>query len=134
MLFYWPKLLYPYYSPLLFFTFSSFCRRLVLWGGGLRTNRVYITLSHPLELPTSFDNNNDNNNNNNNNNTEVTVSGAYSTYSIGVGAASQRETGDKWGKVYVYLRYVFNYLSLPDQASGIRFEKEIYILTNVSYS
>ena len=131
MLFYWPKLLYPYYSPLLFFAFSSFCRRLVLWGGGLRTDRVYMTLSNLVELPTSFNNNN---NNNNNNNTEGTVSGAYSTYSIGVGAASQRETGDKWGKVYVYLRYVFNYVSLPDQASRIRFEKEIYILTNVSYS
>ena len=42
---YWPKLLYPYYSLLLFFPFSSFCHRLVLWGWGLRTDRVNITLS-----------------------------------------------------------------------------------------
>ena len=46
MLFYWLKLLYPYYSLLLFFPFSSFCL-LVLWGWGLWTDRVYITLSQP---------------------------------------------------------------------------------------
>ena len=45
MLFYWPKLLYPYYS-LLFFPFSSFCLySLVLWGWGLRTDSVYHSLS-----------------------------------------------------------------------------------------
>ena len=40
MLLYWPKLLDPYYSLLLFSPFSSL-------GWGLRTNRVYITLSQP---------------------------------------------------------------------------------------
>ena len=49
MLLYWPKLPYPYYSLLLSFPFSSFCLyrllRLVLWGWGLRTDRVYVTLS-----------------------------------------------------------------------------------------
>ena len=44
--FYWPKLLYPYYSLLIFSPFWSFCLYwLLLWGCGLRTNRVYITLS-----------------------------------------------------------------------------------------
>ena len=38
MLLYWPKLLYPYYSLL-------FVYRSVLWGFGLWTDRVYITLS-----------------------------------------------------------------------------------------
>ena len=38
--------------------------RLVLWVWGLRTDRVYITLSLSLALPTSFHNNNNNNNNN----------------------------------------------------------------------
>ena len=48
ILLHWPKLLYPYYSLLLSFPFSSFCLyRLVLWGWGLRTDRVYITLSQP---------------------------------------------------------------------------------------
>ena len=46
-LLYWPKLLYPYYSLLLSFPFSSCCNRLVLWGWGLRIDRVYITLSQP---------------------------------------------------------------------------------------
>ena len=39
--FYWSKLLYPYYSLLLFFPFSSF----PFWG--LRIDLVYITLSQP---------------------------------------------------------------------------------------
>ena len=39
---------------------------LVLWGWGLRTDRVYITLS--LALPASFNNNNNNKKNNSNNN------------------------------------------------------------------
>ena len=49
MFFYWLMLLYPYYSLLLFFTFLFFLfiYWLVLWGWGLRTDRVYITLSHP---------------------------------------------------------------------------------------
>ena len=44
MLLYWPKLLYPYYGLLIFSL--SVCR-LVLWGWGLRTDRVYTTLSQP---------------------------------------------------------------------------------------
>ena len=46
MLFYWPKLLYLYY--IVFYSVSlSFISvyRLVLWGWGLRTDRVYIALS-----------------------------------------------------------------------------------------
>ena len=38
MLHYWPKLLYPYYSLVLFFPFSVY--RFVLWDWGLRTDRV----------------------------------------------------------------------------------------------
>ena len=49
MLLYWSKLLYPYYSLLLFFPFSSSCR-LVLWGRSLRTNRVYLSLALPIFL------------------------------------------------------------------------------------
>ena len=40
MFFYWPKLLYPEYSLLLFFLFLS-VNRLVLWGWGLLADRVY---------------------------------------------------------------------------------------------
>ena len=47
MLLYWPKLLYPYYSLLLFPLSLLSVDRLVLWGWGLRTDRVYITLSQP---------------------------------------------------------------------------------------
>ena len=47
MLFYWPELLYPHYSLLLFFPFSASCLKVALWGWGLRTDRVYITLSQP---------------------------------------------------------------------------------------
>ena len=43
MLFYWPKMLYPFYL-LLFFSSLLSVYRLVLWSWGLRTNRVYITL------------------------------------------------------------------------------------------
>ena len=46
MLFYWPKLLYPYYN-LLFSPSLLSVYRLVLWGWGLRTDRVYITHSQP---------------------------------------------------------------------------------------
>ena len=47
MLFYWPKMLFPFYifydfSPIFFLLY-----RLVLWCWGLRTDRVYITLSQP---------------------------------------------------------------------------------------
>ena len=45
ILFYWPKLLYPYYSLLLFFPFILPIYRLVLWGWGFRTDRVYITFT-----------------------------------------------------------------------------------------
>ena len=47
MLLYWPKLLYPYY---VFYSLSLSLLsiyRLVLWGWGLRTDKVYITLSQP---------------------------------------------------------------------------------------
>ena len=48
MLLYWPKLLYPYTIVFYCFFFSLFSvHRFVLWGWGLRTDRVYITLSRP---------------------------------------------------------------------------------------
>ena len=47
MLFYWPELLYPYYSILLFSLSLLPVYRLVLWGWGLRIDKVYITLSQP---------------------------------------------------------------------------------------
>ena len=47
MLLYWPKLLYPYNSLLLFSLFLLSVYRLVFWGWGLRTDRVYTTLSQP---------------------------------------------------------------------------------------
>ena len=47
ILLYWSKLLYPYYSLLLFFPFFLSVYRLVLWGWGLRTDRVYTTLYQP---------------------------------------------------------------------------------------
>ena len=50
MLLYWPKLLYPYYSLILFSLSRLSVYRLVLWGWDLRT------LS--LALPTIFNNNN----------------------------------------------------------------------------
>ena len=46
-LFYWSKMLYPFYNLLLFFPSLLSVYRLVLWGWGLRTDRVYITLSQP---------------------------------------------------------------------------------------
>ena len=47
MLFYWPKMLYRFYNLLLFFPSLLSVYRLVSWGWGLRTDRVYITLSRP---------------------------------------------------------------------------------------
>ena len=48
MLFYWPKLLYPYTIVFYHFSLSLLSvNRLVLWGWGLRTDRVYITRSQP---------------------------------------------------------------------------------------
>ena len=47
MLFYWPKMLCPFYNLLLIFPSFLSVYRLVLWGWGLRTDRVHITLSQP---------------------------------------------------------------------------------------
>ena len=48
MLFYLPKLLYPHYIVFHYFSLSLLpVYRLVLCDWGLRTNRVYITLSQP---------------------------------------------------------------------------------------
>ena len=57
MLFYWPKLLYPDQSLLLFFPYSSFCLQVGIVGWGLRTDRVYITLSQPYTADLFFNNN-----------------------------------------------------------------------------
>ena len=66
MLLYWPKLLYPYTIVLYSFSLSLLSvYRLVLCGWGLRTDRVYITLSQPCTANLFFNNNNNNNNNNN---------------------------------------------------------------------
>ena len=54
MLFYWPKLLYPYYNLLLFSHSLLSIYRLVLWGWGLRTDKVYITLSQPCTADLFF--------------------------------------------------------------------------------
>ena len=61
MLSYWSKLLYPYYNLLLFSLSLQSVYRLVLWGWGLRTDRVYITISLSLALPLSINNNINNN-------------------------------------------------------------------------
>ena len=45
--FYWSKMFCPFYNLLLFFPSLLSVYRLVLWGWGLRTDRVYITLSQP---------------------------------------------------------------------------------------
>ena len=58
MLLYWPKLLYPYYSLLLFFPSLLSVFRLVLWGFGLRTDGCNITLSQPCTADV-LNNNND---------------------------------------------------------------------------
>ena len=44
---YWPKLLYPYCSLLLFVLSLLSVYRLISWGWGLWTDRVYTTLSQP---------------------------------------------------------------------------------------
>ena len=55
MLFYWPKMLYPYYSLLYYFSlFILPVYTLVLWGWGLWTDRVYITLSQPCTADLIF--------------------------------------------------------------------------------
>ena len=49
MLFYWPKLLYPYYIVFYYFSLSLLSvYRLVLWSWGIRTDRVY-SLSPSLD-------------------------------------------------------------------------------------
>ena len=47
VLFYWPKMLYPFYNFLLFFPSLLSVYRFSLWGLGLRTDRVY-TVYHSL--------------------------------------------------------------------------------------
>ena len=63
MLLYWPRLVYPYYRFCSFSYDLLSVYRLVLWGWGLRTVRVYTILSQP-SLLTFFNNNNNNNDNN----------------------------------------------------------------------
>ena len=57
MLSYWPKLLYPYYSLLLFSRFSSLS---IGWycGAGVFGLMECVSLSFSLALPTFFNNNN----------------------------------------------------------------------------
>ena len=50
MPFYWPKLLYHYYVFYYYFLSLLSIYRLVLWGWGLRTDRVYTTLSQPCTV------------------------------------------------------------------------------------
>ena len=54
------------YAALSFYSFYFYLLsvyRLVLWGWGLRTDRVYITLSQPCTADLFLNNNNNNNNN-----------------------------------------------------------------------
>ena len=60
MLFYWPKLLYPYYCLLLFFPLSSFCLY-IGWYCEVFGLIGCISLSLSLAMPTFFNNNNNNN-------------------------------------------------------------------------
>ena len=46
MLFYWPKLLHPYFFYYFSLSLLPFYM-LVLWGWGLRIDGVYITLTQP---------------------------------------------------------------------------------------
>ena len=49
MLLYWPKLLYPYYSLLLFLTFYSFCLEVGIVGlGSSDSLGVHHSLSQPF--------------------------------------------------------------------------------------
>ena len=61
MLFYWPKLLYPYNSPTIFH-FLFFLSIDWYYGAGVFGLIGCISLSLSLALPTSFNNNNNNNN------------------------------------------------------------------------
>ena len=58
ILFYWPKMLYPFYNLLLFFPSLLSVYRLVLWDWVLRTDIWCISLSLSLELPAFFNDNN----------------------------------------------------------------------------
>ena len=62
MLLYWPKLLYPYYSLLLSFPFSTFLSIGWYCGAGVFGLIGCISLSQSLALLTFFNNNNNNNN------------------------------------------------------------------------
>ena len=70
MVFYLPKLLAIFLSSILFSVSLLSFNGLVLWGWGLRTDRVSIALSRPY-IADLFNNNNNNkvNNNNDNNST-----------------------------------------------------------------
>ena len=65
ILFYWPKLLYHYYSLLPFFPFLFFRSIGFYCGAGVFGLIGCISLSLSLALPTFFHNNNSNNTNNN---------------------------------------------------------------------
>ena len=58
MLLYWPKLLYPYYSLLLFFPFHFFLSIGWYCGAGVSGLIGFISLSLSLSLPTFLNNNN----------------------------------------------------------------------------
>ena len=58
MLLYWPKLLYPYYSLLLFFPFLFFLSIGWYCGAGVFGLIGYTSLSCSLALPTFFNNSN----------------------------------------------------------------------------
>ena len=61
-IFYWPKLLHPYYSLLVFFIFLFFLSKGWYCRTGVFGLIGCISLSLSLALPTSFNNNNNNNN------------------------------------------------------------------------
>ena len=59
MLLYWPQILYPYYSLLLFFPFSSFWLQVGIVGAGVFGLIGCTSLSLSLALPTFFNDNDD---------------------------------------------------------------------------
>ena len=67
-----PSYLLPFCLLLFFLSFLPFYG-LVLWGWGLRTDRVLITLYQPFIANHFFNNNNTNNHNNNNNKHNVST-------------------------------------------------------------
>ena len=64
MPFYWPSFSLPFGLLLISLSLLSFSGFL-LWGWGLRADRVLTKSQSCLALPTFFNNNNNNNNNNN---------------------------------------------------------------------